>query len=124
MTPLAHSPHAHAPTSVSRIMATVMLALVPATLFTALTGLFTFYLGGFYERNRVPIFGGSARFIDPHTIELLEAKGAEEKLTADHFVIATGSRPYHPADVDFQHPRIFDSDTILKLGFTPRSIAR
>ena len=33
MTPIAHSPHAHAPTSVSRIMATVMLALTPATLF-------------------------------------------------------------------------------------------
>lgn len=33
MMPLAHSPHAHAPASVSRIMATVMLALVPATLF-------------------------------------------------------------------------------------------
>jgi electron transport complex protein RnfD len=33
MTPIAHSPHAHAVNSVSRIMATVMLALVPATLF-------------------------------------------------------------------------------------------
>jgi len=76
----------------------------------------------FYERNRVPVFGGNARFVDPHTIELLEAKGAEEQLTADHFVIATGSRPYHPPDVDFQHPRIFDSDTILSLSFTPRSI--
>ena len=33
MIPIAHSPHAHAVNSVSRIMATVMLALVPATLF-------------------------------------------------------------------------------------------
>lgn len=33
MTTIAHSPHAHAANSVSRIMATVMLALVPATLF-------------------------------------------------------------------------------------------
>lgn len=30
---IAHSPHAHAPASVPRIMATVMLALTPATLF-------------------------------------------------------------------------------------------
>jgi electron transport complex protein RnfD len=30
---LAHSPHAHAPTSVAQVMATVILALVPATLF-------------------------------------------------------------------------------------------
>jgi RnfABCDGE-type electron transport complex D subunit len=33
MTTIAHSPHAHAVNSVSRIMATVMLALLPATLF-------------------------------------------------------------------------------------------
>ncbi len=32
-TPIAHSPHAHAPTSVGQVMATVMLALTPATLF-------------------------------------------------------------------------------------------
>jgi len=33
MTPIAHSPHAHAPISVGKVMATVMLALVPATLY-------------------------------------------------------------------------------------------
>ena len=31
-------------------------------------------------------------------------------------------RPYRPPDVDFTHPRIFDSDTILDLSFTPQSI--
>src|SRR5690606_27073878 len=35
---------------------------------------------------------------------------------------ATGSRPYRPEDVDFSHPRIFDSDTILGLTQTPRSM--
>lgn len=33
MNPLAHSPHAHASISVGRVMATVMLALMPATVF-------------------------------------------------------------------------------------------
>ena len=33
MTTLSHSPHAHAQTSVSQVMGTVMLALTPATLF-------------------------------------------------------------------------------------------
>jgi NAD(P) transhydrogenase len=77
----------------------------------------------FYERNHVPIFRGQAQFIDPHTIEIAEEKGAAERITAEHFVIAVGSRPYRPADVDFTHPRIFDSDTILDLGFTPMSIS-
>ena len=77
---------------------------------------------GFYERNNVPIYSGHARFVDPHTLEVGEAKGAQERVTADNLVIAVGSRPYRPPDIDFSHPRIFDSDTILNLGFTPWSI--
>jgi NAD(P) transhydrogenase len=78
---------------------------------------------GFYERNQVPIYFGRAQFVDPHTIAIGEDKGACEQLTADNFVIAVGSRPYRPPDVDFSHPRIFDSDTILNLGYTPKSVS-
>ncbi len=76
----------------------------------------------FYERNRVPLFKGEGRFLDPHTVEVSEDRGAKDILTADNIVIASGSRPYRPADVDFNHPRIFDSDTILNLSYTPKSI--
>ena len=78
--------------------------------------------GTFYERNQVDIIEGEARFVEPHVIEVIQARGARELLTADHFVIATGSRPYRPRDVDFTHPRIFDSDTILRLDHTPSTI--
>ena len=77
---------------------------------------------GFYERNRVPIHFGRAQFIDRNTIEVHGDGGTKEKLTADNLVIAVGSRPYRPPDVDFNHPRIFDSDTILNLGYTPMSV--
>src|SRR5262249_9699450 len=43
-------------------------------------------------------------------------------VTADHVVLATGGRPYRPSNVDFTHPRIFDSDTILSLSSTPMSV--
>jgi NAD(P) transhydrogenase len=76
---------------------------------------------GFYERNRVPIYFGRAQFVDRHTIEVV-GQGTVEQLSADCFVIAVGSRPYRPPDVDFHHPRIFDSDTILNLAYTPKSI--
>lgn len=33
MSTIAHSPHAHAPVSIAKVMATVMIALTPATLF-------------------------------------------------------------------------------------------
>src|SRR4051812_13341255 len=76
----------------------------------------------FYEKNNVPIYSGHARFVDPHTVEICEEKGGCERVTAENFVIAVGARPFRPPDVDFTHPRIFDSDTILNLGFTPWSI--
>jgi NAD(P) transhydrogenase len=77
---------------------------------------------GFYERNRVPIYFGQAQFVDQHTVEVIGEGGSNERLTASSVVIAVGSRPYRPPDVDFTHPRIFDSDTILNLGYTPMSI--
>ncbi|MCP5346033.1 MAG: Si-specific NAD(P)(+) transhydrogenase [Gammaproteobacteria bacterium] len=74
---------------------------------------------GFYERNFVPVFKGIASFTDAHTIKL---GNRGETLTADYFVIATGARPYHPPAVDFSHPLVFDSDSILKLGHSPRKV--
>ena len=48
--------------------------------------------------------------------------GVVETLMAKQIIIATGSRPYRPADIDFTHSRIYDSDTILSLGHTPRKL--
>ena len=76
----------------------------------------------FYERNRVPVFDGSARFVDAHQLEVVRQAGPATKIKADHFVIATGSRPYHPPELDFSHPRIKDSDSILKAAEQPFSI--
>ncbi len=77
---------------------------------------------GFYDRNQIPVITGTARILDPNTVLVGESKGAAESISAKYIVIATGSRPYRPANVDFTHPRIFDSDTILSLGYTPHSI--
>lgn len=40
----------------------------------------------------------------------------------DLLVIGSGLRPYRPADVDFNHPAVFDSDTILSMPHTPRKL--
>ncbi|MBL9106190.1 MAG: Si-specific NAD(P)(+) transhydrogenase [Myxococcales bacterium] len=77
---------------------------------------------GFYDRNHVRVFHGHARFVDANTVEVEQPDGARPQLKARGFVIATGSRPYRPPDVDFTHPHIFDSDTILALDHTPQSI--
>ncbi|REK12408.1 MAG: Si-specific NAD(P)(+) transhydrogenase [Planctomycetota bacterium] len=77
---------------------------------------------GFYERNDVALIPGTAKFIDPHTIEVVRPGAALQRISADVFVIASGSRPYRPKDVDFSHANIFDSDTLLSLDRTPASI--
>ena len=76
----------------------------------------------FYERNGVDILQGRARFIGPEEVEVADPDGAVVRAHAPHFVIATGSRPYHPPDVDFGHRRVLDSDKVLQLDWTPRSI--
>jgi NAD(P) transhydrogenase len=76
----------------------------------------------YYQRNRVEVIFGQARFIAPDRIEVRRTGGLPEELRAQHFVIATGSRPYHPPDIDFGHPRVLDSDSVLGLRHSPRSI--
>lgn len=77
---------------------------------------------GFYERNRVDIIHGRANFINDHTIEVTLPGVLKEKLTADAFIIATGSRPRRPEGIDFSNPRLVDSDSILNLKKNPKSI--
>lgn len=77
----------------------------------------------FYERNNLDLIKGTASFIDEHSMQIKSGKGEKSrKISAESFVLAPGSHPYRPADVDFNNPNIFDSDTILNLDFTPKSI--
>jgi NAD(P) transhydrogenase len=77
---------------------------------------------GFYDRNQCTLLFGTARFIDNYSVAVMQSDGTEEIYSADKFVIATGSRPYQPDDVDFLHERIYDSDSILSLKHDPRHI--
>ncbi len=77
---------------------------------------------GFYDRNQCTLLFGTANFVDTHTVCVTQADSSSELYTADKFVIATGSRPYQPKDVDFDHDRIYDSDSILSLEHDPRHI--
>jgi len=75
----------------------------------------------FYARNRVDVFFGFARFVDRNNIEIL-GNETNENLRFDQAVIATGSSPYEPSDIDFSHERICTSDTVLNLKHTPRTL--
>jgi len=72
----------------------------------------------FYERNDVEVIHGAARFLEQNRLQI----GEDRVVEASAIVLATGSRPYRPADVNFNHPRIFDSDTILNLQDRPHTL--
>lgn len=75
----------------------------------------------FYARNRVDLYTGRAYFLDKNRIEVRGGQSAEV-LNAQTVVIASGSRPYRPSNVDFSHERIYCSDSILQLSHTPRTM--
>lgn len=77
---------------------------------------------GFYDRNNIEVIRGSASFVDAHTVRVLEHDGATRSFKGDTFVVATGSHPYHPDDVDFNNPFVVDSDSILEMKRIPDSI--
>ena len=76
----------------------------------------------FYERNRVPVLEGMASFVDANVLQVAPRVGDPFQLRAEKFVIATGSRPYHPPGLDFTHPRVLDSDSVLRYTGSPFSL--
>ena len=76
----------------------------------------------FYERNLIEVFHGHAKLNDTHSLTVELGDGGHEVLTFEQLMIATGSRPYQPKELDFNHPRVFDSDKILKLDYPIQKI--
>ena len=75
-----------------------------------------------YARNQIELMFGHAKFIDEHTLEVDIGNGLVDVIGFDNAVIAVGSQPYWPDDVDFAHSCVFDVDSILKLDYTPKKI--
>jgi NAD(P) transhydrogenase len=75
-----------------------------------------------YHRNEVDIIHGQASFIDENTLSARLIDGTTETFKAKNIVIATGSSPYRPEDIDFKAENIYDSTSILALKGKPRTM--
>jgi NAD(P) transhydrogenase len=67
------------------------------------------------QRHGVEYVEGWGRFAD--------TSDGPRSLGAKVVLVATGSRPYQPADIDFEDTAIFDSDEILTIDRIPASLA-
>ena len=65
---------------------------------------------------------GSAKFTDANTVEVTRYGQAPRYITADYFLIATGSSPQQPLDVAVDGSVIVDSDTLLTLDRIPQQM--
>lgn len=70
------------------------------------------------EKLGVELILGSARFQDPHTIEIQERGGVSRRLTSRFFIIATGSRP---RTGNYSEPPL-TNETIFELESQPRHL--
>ncbi|MFI6385995.1 Si-specific NAD(P)(+) transhydrogenase [Nonomuraea sp. NPDC050547] len=74
------------------------------------------------SRNHVAVLTGSARFVDPYTVDVIDEQGRDVKVSAAKIIIATGTRPARPESVEFDEETIIDSDGILNLPAVPDSL--
>ena len=74
-----------------------------------------------FERHHVEYVRGNARFEDARTVSITSSTG-ERRVSGEFILIATGSKPHRPADMDFDDPWIHDSDEILTIHELPTSM--
>ncbi|MDT8326926.1 MAG: Si-specific NAD(P)(+) transhydrogenase [Roseovarius sp.] len=75
-----------------------------------------------FNRNHVDTLHGLARFVDPQTVDVATEAGDVTRLTADRFLISTGTKTYRPDNVPFNGRTVVDSDEFLELAQIPRSL--
>jgi NAD(P) transhydrogenase len=74
-----------------------------------------------FDRNGVDLLWGHARFENPNMIEVTRPDGSD-RVTADKFIIAVGTRPARPDHVPFDRKAIFCTDDFLSLETLPKSL--
>lgn len=73
------------------------------------------------ERHKVTYVEGHGRFVDARTVEVA-TKDGPRRLTAERFLIATGSKPHRPPAARIDEPDVYDSDEVLHLDKLPSSL--
>ncbi|MEZ5416007.1 MAG: Si-specific NAD(P)(+) transhydrogenase [Vicinamibacterales bacterium] len=72
-------------------------------------------------RNGIVLADGLGRFLEPYRVRVTNAHH-EYDLTADHVLIATGSRPAHSPVIPVDGQRVFDADALPHLQQLPRDL--
>jgi len=74
------------------------------------------------DRHHIEVLHGEASLRDAHTVQVRRSDGTEIALTTNFVLVATGSSPFNPPDVPFDHRLIYDSDSILSMSHIPKTM--
>lgn len=74
-----------------------------------------------FPNKSIRLIHGSAKFLDPYTLEICKANGCEI-VKAKNFLIAAGSRPRNLNGIEIDHKLIINSNDILKLDKLPEKM--
>ncbi len=74
-----------------------------------------------FEKLGVEVIEGRARFLDPHTLEVVR-NGALRKLSSRYFVVATGSSPRTPVFAGIEAAPLVSNETIFELDRLPSQL--
>ena len=75
-----------------------------------------------WKANGVEWIQGTARLQDPHTVEILDAEGQRRRVTAEHLILATGSRPVELRGFEFDGERVWSSNEAVALPGVPERL--
>lgn len=76
---------------------------------------------GKFKEKSLTLKHGLAQFVDQNTIEIIK-ENENEKIYADNFIIATGSRPREYPGLEIDHKQIITSEDILRLKEFPEKM--
>ena len=74
------------------------------------------------SRNGIDVIGGTARFVDPHTVAIDDGE-SEQIVTAENILIAVGTRPTPAPGIPEDDDVVLTSDTIYRIPQLPRTLA-
>ena len=76
-----------------------------------------------FEKNNINVIEGTPRFQSATTLKITPDDSSEVfEITANYFIIATGSSPRRPKWAPFDNECVFDSDTILNIKHLPKKV--
>jgi NAD(P) transhydrogenase len=73
------------------------------------------------RRNDIEFFSGTARFVDPHTLEV-EGLDQVHVVRGQNFLIACGTRPARHPDIPFDGKQVLASDQFFQMDEIPKDL--